>query len=151
VLNCDVSLPRKDAGPSESTLRIYKDGKKIFSLSPYEAPISVFSSDELNSKLVTVWLSGNGSYLIKVFSFSEGKVKQVLDAVSGMMPEFAYGRTDLAEVHQRIIVSNMDWVKDSKSGESVKLPMSADIYEWDGSSYQAQKAVAWNDRFFQKR
>ena len=48
---------------------------------------------------------------------------------------------------QRVIVSNLDWIVDPKSGIRSYEPLTADIYVWNGSSFQVRKTVPWKERF----
>jgi hypothetical protein len=161
ILTCAVVLPPGHSERDLSTLVVYSGSDKLLSFSPQEFPLSVFSSSETGSNLMTVWVSADGSYRLWVFSYSEGEVDQVLSAGSKLMPEFVYppkspgslivsrkeqSRARPGSWSQRIIISNLEWILDSKSGTRTYEPVTADVYVWDGEAYRVRKGVPWRDR-----
>jgi hypothetical protein len=161
TLVCGVLLPAGHREHDLSRLVIYRGAQRIFSLSPLEFPLSIFPTAETNGNLATVWVSADGSYYLWVFSFSGGIVKQVLKAASKLMPEFVYAPVSPGSLivsrqeqghhpggpwNQRIIVSNLEWILDSKSGVRFYEPVTADIYVWNGDVYRVRKGVRWTDR-----
>jgi hypothetical protein len=147
TLNCAVILPSRKAGPSESVLKVFNSEKEIFSFLPHSEPLSLFSTSEMEPQLASIWVSGGGVYTLYVFALLHGNVVKVLEASSKMMPEFVYASKEVGDYRQRIIVSKLDWSVDPKSGKSVQLPITADIYSWDGSSYRKKGPVPWTERF----
>jgi hypothetical protein len=93
-----------------------------------------------------VWVSGSGAYYVRIFAYSKGKVAQVLEAGSKLMPEFVYPTLSFGNYSQRIIFANGSWLVDEKSGQTSFHPSSADVYTWNGESYEARKNVAWKER-----
>jgi len=150
ALICAVTLPSHDAGPSDSKLVVYEGNRSVLSFTPRASPLSIFSTSELKPRLVTVWVSGSGAYLLFVYAYVAGKVTKVLEAGSKMFPEFVYPATSAGDYNQRIIVSSVDWVVDPASGESRQQPVTADIYVWDGKTYQVRRGVPWKDRLIQQ-
>ncbi len=161
TLACAVILPPGHSERDLSTLVVYSGNDKVFSFSPQAFPLSVFSSSETASNLITVWVSADGSYHLWVFSYSGGQIDQLLNAGSKLMPEFVYpqespgslivGRKEPSHVHpgswsQRIIISNLKWILDPKSGTRTYEPVTADVYVWDGEAYRVRKGVPWRDR-----
>lgn len=164
-LTCAVILSPGHPERDLSRLVIFRGNDLVLSFSPEQFPLSMFSISEANSNLVTVWLSGNGSYRLWVFSYSERKVNQVLQAGSKLMPEFVYPpaspgsllvtKQELAHLpagywNQRIVISHLRWVLDPKSGARTFEPVTASVYVWDGKAYRVRKDVPWKDRFIQQ-
>ena len=139
TLACVVDRGAGDTGE----LRIRKAAQEIFRFSPDLTPLSIFPTDAANSRLVTIWVSGSGAYRVFIFSYRSGKVIQVLDADSKAMPEFVYGASANT---QRVIISNGEWTVDDRTGVARLRPTSADVYEWDGTSYSVTKGVPWTKR-----
>jgi hypothetical protein len=118
----------------------------------------MFSMGE-SGNLATIWEAGDGTYILCMFADIDGKVKKVLEASSKLMPEFVYAPTPPGSLlvdakhpvpggywSYRIIIANTDWVHDAKTGEASYLPLTADIFTWDGKLYRAREQVKWADR-----
>jgi len=146
------------AQPQQSVLVIYQGPRRIFSLSSERTPISMFTLGEIGN-LATIWEAGDGTYILCIFAYENGKVRKVLEGSSKLMPEFVYAPTPpgslLVDSNQpvpggywseRVIIANRDWVHDPKTGASEYLPVSADIFNWDGKRYQVRENVKWTDR-----
>jgi hypothetical protein len=160
-LTCAVILPSGHRERDLSTLVIYKGVQRLLAFSPSEFPVSIFPTGRTNVNLATIWESADGSFHLWVFSFSGGTVRQCLHAASKLMPEFVYplavpgslivSRTELGRYGagywtQRIIISNLRWVVDPKSGARSYVPVTADVYVWNGSKYEARNGVPSADR-----
>jgi hypothetical protein len=161
-LTCAVILPSGHRERDLSTLVIYNGVQRLLAFSPSEFPVSIFPTGRTNVNLATIWESADGSFHLWVFSFSGGTVRQCLHAASKLMPEFVYpdavpgslivsrielGRLGAGYWSQRIIISNLRWVVDRRSGARSYVPVTADVYVWDGSKYEARNAIPWADRF----
>jgi hypothetical protein len=145
---CTVQLPRANALPSDSKLILSANGKTLFTYSPDLDPLSMFTMSEIKPRLMTLWLSGSGAYRLVVFAYTGGKVTQVLDVGSKFLPEFAYSNNQNgSDDEQRIIIANTSWEIDASTGKSVLKPTSADVYRWDGKTYQVKEDVPWLERF----
>jgi hypothetical protein len=156
-LTCAVILPAAQNDPISSILVIYRDGERIFSFAPTQFPVSLFALGK-SGNLAALWETGEGTYILSVFSFDGGKVKKELEDRSKLMPELVYSAIPAASAHtpeaknpsaysiERIIFTKMDWVHEATSGERVYLPMTANIYTWDGRHYLEQKGVRWAER-----
>lgn len=152
-------------------LQVFEGKKLVFSCEPGALfPYSLSVLDDGN--LATLWHTGGGGdayYRLIVFTHSQGKVQKVLEAASGMAPEFVYQ----SEGHlmgsafknrngkwqtlggpfflQRILITKTDWVELKKpylSGKSERQPVSADIYTWDENTgkYKVRRNIPWNRR-----
>ena len=143
---------------TQGVLDVYQGAKRIFSFDSAQTPLSMFTMGK-SGNLATVWEAGDGTYILCVFAYQNGKVKKVLEGSSKLMPEFVYAPTPPGSLlvdsnqpvpggywSQRIIIANMDWVHDTKTGASEYLPLTADIFTWDGKSYQVRENVKWADR-----
>jgi hypothetical protein len=141
-----------------SALVVYQATRRIFSFSSEQSPLWMFTTSELGN-LATVWEAGDGTYILCVFAYQDGKVKKVLEGSSKLMPEFVYAPTPQGSLlvdskrqvpggywSRRIIIANMDWVHDAKTGASEYLPLTADIFTWDGKRYVVRENVKWTDR-----
>lgn len=144
-----------------SSLVIYDGAKRLLSFSPSQFPVSIFPTSEISGNLATVWVTADGTYLLWVFAFTGGTVKQVLKAGSQLMPEFVYPAVSPGSLlvsgeeaahlgggywSQRIIVSNVEWGANPTSGVRSYEPRTADVYTWDGKAYQIREDVPWSDR-----
>ena len=142
----------------QGVLVVYQDAKRIFSFSSEQTPVSTFVMGE-SGNLATVWEAGDGTYILCMFAYLDGKIKKVLEGSSKLMPEFVYAPTPPGSLlvdnsqpvpggywSQRIIIANMDWVHDSKTGASEYLPLTADVFTWDGKRYQVRENVKWTER-----
>jgi|HubBroStandDraft_6_1064221.scaffolds.fasta_scaffold459185_1 hypothetical protein len=156
-LTCAVILPAGQNDPRASILVVYRGGERIFAFAPTQFPISLFILGR-SANLAALWETGENSYVLTVFTFENGEVKTAFEDRSKLMPEFVYSTIPPEPAHspevkdpaafwsERIIVTKMDWVHDSASGERVYEPLTADIYTWDGKHYQMQKGVKWSER-----
>jgi len=146
------------------TMQIRKDNDVLFSLQPGLTPICMFPLDNYDCNLATLWKSGASErWTLLVFSYANGKVKQVLSANSLLLPEFVYQSKGVIRgerlkqtqikgewaLHQAIIVSNDAWAH--RNWQSVVVPISADIYTWDEhtAQYMKLKGVPWAERLKQ--
>jgi hypothetical protein len=140
-----------NASTEESTLIIYKKTNdkynKIFEfVSGAMSNLSIYPTAENRGRLVTVWLSAT-AYIVAVFDYSDGKVNQVLDSGSKMMPEFIKICTGNNRYTEGILITQLDWIKNSKTGDFDKIPNMTDIYQWNGKTYTLSKTVRWKNRF----
>jgi hypothetical protein len=148
---------RKDAPPG-GTLVVYDDDKRVFSFNSDQLPISMFVMGEAGN-LATLWEAGDGTYILCIFTYQNGKVKKVLEGSSKLLPEFVYEPKPPGSLivdakqhvpggywNERVIIANMDWVHDAKTGASEYLPVTADIFRWDGERYQVHEKVKWTER-----
>lgn len=136
--------------PSPAELACYEGSSgeltKIYSMSPGDYPISIFSTSDVDPKLITIWVSGS-AYILRIFYYEDGKITQVLEVGSKMMPEFVYPSAAIGKGQQRIVVSTMDWVSDLKTGQAVLQPVLADVYQWSGTKFVVKKGIPWKKRF----
>jgi hypothetical protein len=145
-LTCTVTHTTAHSGDAGNQLRIFNGDKEMFSFAPGLAPLSMFSTQAVGSRLVTVWVSGSGAYRVYIFAYRAGKVIQVLDVGSKAMPEFVYGALSRMDNSQRVIVSKGDWLTDDSAGVAYLQPTTADVYIWNGTSYDAKPNVPWAER-----
>jgi hypothetical protein len=152
-----ITTGRKDAPPG-GTLVVYDGDKRVFSFNSDQLPVSMFVMGEAGN-LATLWEAGDGTYILCIFTYQNGKTKKVLEGSSKLLPEFVYEPTPPgslivdAKQHvpggywsERIIIANMDWVHDAKTGASEYLPVTADVFTWDGERYRVRESVKWTER-----
>lgn len=155
-----LTVKVRSSSETEDALSVNNDDKTICKYHPtLLSLISAFILDDGN--LGTLWVEGIGNLRhLVVFSYSKGKVSEVLHTVSnGLNPEFAYQTVGLVMHHrtekdgnylrQRIIVPNTELVQDKSKAAPELLPVSVDIYRWNESSskYTSKKKIPWSERF----
>jgi len=153
--NCAVVQSAKE--PTRSALECYQGAKRVFTFTSEQNPLAIFVMGEAGN-LITLWEAGDGTYILCVFTYSDRKINKALEASSKLMPEFVYAPTPPGSLivdatqpvtggywSQRIIVANMDWVHDANGGKDY-LPITADIFTWDGKRYQVREQVKWAER-----
>lgn len=149
-LLCIVSRPKPASGPAESVLSIYRKSKggyaKIYEYRPDASPISIFPTQDSGGRLITIWGSGSG-YIIHSFAYQDKGIKQVLNTGSKWLPEFVLVNTRENTYKERILITELEWRKDPKTGLSDTFPKSAQVYQWNGKTYELIKTVPWQDRF----
>lgn len=123
---------------------IYRGKSAIISTSSFLTPLSMFSTSELDPKLVVIWISGDGTYRVEIYLYSHHEVIKVLDCESKMMPEFVYS-SDYRK-GQLLIVSHLDWRVEPQTGRRVFVPVTADIYGWNGKGYEIRRTIPWDQR-----
>lgn len=128
-------------------LLIFDGNKQLFSTIAFDEPYSAFCTSGPTPRLVTVWLSGNGAYHVRVFALRADKIVQVLDAGSKLFPEFAYPAAIPAEASQQITIPKGEWRVDRGTSQASLVPSGADIYSWNGKEYVLRKDVPWAKRF----
>jgi hypothetical protein len=157
-LICAIALPPGLPKVGRSELIVYQGTKRIFSFTSEQSPVAMFTVGGEAGNLATIWETGEGTYILSVFVFEDGQVKRAFEDRSKLMPELVYSAIPPAFPHsheaknpsayaiERIIVTKMDWVHDPGSGDRVFMPLTANIYTWDGKHYQLQKGVKWSER-----
>lgn len=140
-LICIAYMPDDNKEPSLVVYEKVGDNrlKKISILSLGSFPYLI---SENNHNLVVVCETAVG-YLVQVFGYKNGIVKQLLSDGSYLMPEFIYVGNDYKS---SILVPNIEWRKILDSKDEERVPVSANIYIWNGTDYDIYKNVPWNDR-----
>jgi hypothetical protein len=146
-----VEVSAKNQKPAQwGVLQIFLRGKPIFY---YDSKIlfirNVFTLDDGN--LAVLWDTGMGAhYNLFVYTFSNGKITEILHTVSPLLPEFVYSSKGNVltspYLQQNIVISQVRVLK-GKHGLQ-KIPDTASIYTWNTTSrsYIARNNVKWQDR-----
>jgi RHS repeat-associated protein len=119
--------------------------EQIFSKIPILAPLALYPTTAVNGRLVSIWISASGAYRVLILAYEHGAVVPVLDAGSKVPPEFAYGSAIAPDAAEHVILSQGEWSSDRRSATFLR-PTTADVYVWDGKSYEEHKGVPWAER-----
>jgi hypothetical protein len=145
---CSGFLPGEVSAPTlVITEKAPHPGRRLFTSDADDTLVAAFTTSELSSNLITTWVTGS-SVRVRVFHYDGRSITQVLEASSKIMPEFVYSTDPSFKMRDTIVVTQEDWVKPSDKKDSVLIPVSADVYTWDGARYQ-RKNVPWASRFAQ--
>jgi hypothetical protein len=105
-----------------------KTGDLIVSM----APLSSY-----NGRLLVTW-SGGSAYYFRVFTYADGRVKQVLDESSKLSPEVLFddqGRESILITEPRI-----------DHGKWTSVHGSTTVFRWNGESYGKIGTIPWEKR-----
>ena len=129
---------------NKASLVIYekKDDHKLRKLTSLTLGSFPYFILENNHNLVVVCQTAVG-YLVDVFGYKDGIVKRLLSDGSYFPPEFVYVGKDYKNA---IVISNLEWQKVENGKDEERIPVSANIYIWNGIDYDTYKKVPWRER-----
>lgn len=96
--------------------------------------IALLPLADSSPSLASIWLTGNGTYKLKLYHYAPAGITTALEAYSNTMPEFIQNDS----INPIIILSEKD------KSDSDKL--IATIYLWSAGHYQRWRQTTWNSR-----
>ena len=147
-LLCVLTLKRESAPNTLPTrvMTIYKKKdtqlNEIYEFLTPDFPVNIYQMGESCSRLFTAWTGGSAHHF-NVFAYSEGRIVKVLEISSKLMPEFAIDKSG----NEIILVTQLAWKENKKTGGKEQVPDSTNIYKWNGKEYMKIKVVPWKSRF----
>ena len=141
-LMCQVSQQSDNADSSPiRVLSIYREeGANLPRILNFETPdalLNMYALGDYNGRLFTTWVGGS-AYHLRVWTFVDGQVKQVLDEGAKITPEFLYddqGRESVLITDP--VMENGKW--EVTNGTTT-------VFKWDGQSYAKIGTVPWAKR-----
>ena len=136
-----AGLPNPDSPSFETDLVFCKKNKSLFSYKGDATFIGMYPLADVSQKIVTLWVSGNGTYFIRIFGYLDNKVSVLLDVPSFSIPELIYLFSIEKKTDPSIIVSKHVSAQTRSEGL-----FFAEIFRWDGNAYKSNGLVEWDKR-----
>jgi hypothetical protein len=134
-------LPNSESPSFETELVFCQQARTLFSYKGDATFVGMYPLADVSQKIVTLWISGNGTYLVRVFGYSANKVSLLLDIPSFSFPEIIFFTDIDKKVEPSIVVSKRI---SSKTGSETLT--SAEVFSWSGNAYKSNGLVEWNKR-----
>ena len=136
-----AGLPNPDSPSFETELVFCQRNKVFFSYKGNATFIGMYPLADVSQKMVTLWISANGSYFVRIFGYLDKKIKLLLDRPSFALPELIYFSSLEKEGEPSIIISK----RINAKTEPARL-MFAEIFSWAGNAYKSDGLVEWDKR-----
>ncbi len=136
-----AGLPNPDSPSFETDLVFCKKNKSLFSYKGDATFIGMYPLADVSQKIVTLWVSGNGTYFIRIFGYLDKKVSVLLDVPSFSLPELIYLSSIEKKADPSIIISKR---VSAQTGPEVLF--FAEIFSWSGNAYKSNGLVEWDKR-----
>jgi hypothetical protein len=129
-----------DELPTRS-LRIYREKSsslvELYKFASPDSVVSVFPLGDYNARLVVTWVGGSAHHL-RILAFLEGRVKQVFDEGSKLLPEFLYDD----QGRELVLITDPA----IKNGKWTPTNGTTTVFKWDGAGYEKIGTIPWAKR-----
>jgi hypothetical protein len=133
-ISIQVGLAKSQDPSFSNSISFCSQKKLLLSEHPDADFIALLPLADSSPYLASIWLTGNGTYKLKLYHYGTSGITTALEAYSSTMPEFIQNNSTTPI----IVLSQQDQADHSK--------LVAYIYLWSDGHYQLWRQTTWNSR-----